>query len=164
MAFSAVADARRFMADKRKFDVEADCSRCQRHCRCWSPDRAGLNLCADCLAYLDAEKVINLQVASYGKIIDEAIIGIRYRDEKKIVRALNASEDVWARLMVSPRIFAIEGLIGTMFADSILHQEFEIEDAAQKFSAGLRRHMKRRRKTFDECLAIIWKWMRSLRR
>jgi hypothetical protein len=45
--------------------------------------------------------------------------------------------------------------ICTQSDDRVLLHEFEVEDATQKFSAGLRRHMKRERKIFDECHAMV---------
>jgi hypothetical protein len=156
MAFSAIAEVRRFMDAQRKFDVEADCSKCQRRRPCWSRDKPGFYVCAECLADLEAEKITNLQVASYGKFVDEAVIGIRSRDERAIILALNAATDVWDRLIAaSPRHTALIAAMEMQFANRVLLREFEVEDATQKFSAGLRRHMKRERKIFDECHAMV---------
>jgi hypothetical protein len=97
-------------------------------------------MCAECLADLEAEKITSLQVASYGKFVDEAVIGIRFRDERAITLALNAATDVWDRLIAaSPRHTALIAAMEMQFANRVLLHEFEVEDATQKFSAGLRR-------------------------
>jgi hypothetical protein len=157
MASSAVADARRFIDSKREFDVEADCWLCARHRKYFSIDSASHYLCADCLADLQKKDVINLQVVRYEKLVDEVIIGIRCRDERKIILALNAATDVWGRLLDLPGQFVFRATMTILFADIIMQHEFEIEEATHQFSAGLRRHMKYRRTTTAEYRSMISK-------
>ena len=148
MATSAVA------ADtQRKFEVEADCGKCQRHRPCYSPGKSDLYVCAECLDDIQGKVIINLQSASYGKFVDEAILGIRSRDESKIILAINAAMDVecW-----SPST-TMSVMMDKLFADCILCHEFETADARQNFSAPLRRLMKQHRKLFYEMKAEIGK-------
>jgi hypothetical protein len=95
MAFSAVADARRFMTNLRTFDIEADCTICKRHLLCFCPDKPGIYLCPDCLAALEADDVQSLEATRYKQFIDDAIIGVRTRDEERIKSAVNAATEVF---------------------------------------------------------------------
>src|SRR5450755_2638073 len=75
---------------------------------------------------------------------------------RAIILALNAATDVWDRLIAaSSRHTALIAAMEMQFANRVLLHEFEVEDATQKFSAELRRHMKRERKIFDECHAMV---------
>jgi hypothetical protein len=156
MAFSAVADARRVMKGKRKFDNEADCSNCERRRLCLSL-KSGSYLCADCVSDLEANRIIHIEAARYKKLTDEAIVGIRSHDESTIILSLDARADVVARMADSDDGGSVEFFMEMLFADRAIDNEFNIEHSALKFSAGLWRHMEHHRNLTAGFVAEIGK-------